>query len=514
VPASAHATLVSSNPTSGSVLDASPAEITLQFDERVDTVPGSIRMVTAAGDEVDIGRAEHRTASELAASLPQLADGTYVVAWKAISADSHPVSGAFTFSIGERTDTQPGLVARLLAANHPSRAAEIWLGVGRWLSYAGLILGLGGLVALAICAPAALRERRTVRWITVGALAGVVGTAWMIAAQSHLQVGHWARPSGWDDVVSTNAGRWWLVRLALFAVAAALSPLLRRVRADNAGGAIATLMAIALVVVVALGGHGITGRWVPLALAMTAAHLAAMATWAGGLVSLVLVGPERRLAAATRFSPLALACVLTLATTGVVMAWRQGGSLGELVGSDYGTWLIVKLAFVAVVLLVAMQTRRVVVRGADEARPRRRLARLVAGEVAVMVLVLGATAGLVQSAPPRLVAVGPESRTTVSGDRIAQVTMDPAVAGGTTVHVYLTSSAGTLEQPSDITVRASLPSHDIADLDLTGQLSNAGPGHLTGGHVVLPLAGDWTITITARYSEFDSTTFELQFVVR
>ena len=37
-----------------------------------------------------------------AVKLPAgLKDGTYVVAWRVTSADSHPVSGAFSFSIGQ-----------------------------------------------------------------------------------------------------------------------------------------------------------------------------------------------------------------------------------------------------------------------------------------------------------------------------------------------------------------------------------------------------------------------------
>jgi copper transport protein len=206
--------------------------------------------------------------------------------------------------------------------------------------------------------------------------------------------------------------------------------------------------------------------------------------------------------------------VLTLAATGVLNAWRQAGSIGALTGSSYGTWLYVKLGLIAVVLLVAARTRRIVRRSpADTTAPGRTLTRLVGTEVAVMVLVLGATTGLVASAPPRQVATQPETATAVVDNRIAQVTVDPPVAGGTTMHLYLTSATGALQQPTQITVQASLPSHQINDLDLTSQLQSAGPGHLTGSNVVFPIPGGWTITITARYGEFDSTTFTLSLTI-
>ena len=130
-----------------------------------------------------------------------------------------------------------------------------------------------------------------------------------------------------------------------------------------------------------------------------------------------------------------------------------------------------------------------------------------------MVLVLAATSGLVASAPPRQAATQPAAATEVVGDRIAQVILDPPVAGGTTVHVYLTSTTGSLQQPTEITVSAGLPSRQITDLDLTPQLHRAGPGHLTGDAVVFPIAGSWTVAVTARYSEFDSTTFHLSLTI-
>lgn len=513
--ASAHATLESSSPSPQSVLTSSPSEISLSFDEHVDLEPQSIRLVTADGDDIDIGDVHHRDSSDIVASVPQLADGTYVVAWRVISADSHPVSGAFTFSVNVQTATQPGLVEDLLAANHPSTAARVWQGVGRWMSYAGLALAVGGLIGLAACAPALLAERRSGRFLAAACALGVAGTAWMIAAQAQLQVGRWWSPDAWDAVVSTTAGRWWLIRLVAFAVAGAAATQVRRARADNLGGAAAVVVAAGLVVVVAAGGHAISGRWVPLGFAATVAHLLAMSVWAGGLVTLLVIPPERRLTAAVRFSPIALVCVVTLAATGVLNAWRQAGSIGALTGTGYGTWLYVKLGLIAVVLLVASQSRRVVRHvTSDAATGRRRLTRLVLTEITVMVLVLAATAGLTSSAPPRQVSTQPASATAVVGDRIGQVIVDPPRTGGATMHVYLTSTTGTLQQPTQITVTASLPSHQITDLDLTPQLNNAGPGHLTGGDVVFPIAGNWTVAVTARYSEFDSTTFTMSVTIR
>ncbi|MEO6156648.1 MAG: CopD family protein, partial [Ilumatobacteraceae bacterium] len=429
------------------------------------------------------------------------------------------VSGAFTFSVHSATTPAPGLVDKLLAADHPSSTVEFALGVGRWLSYAGLAVLLGVLGMLAICAPELLRGRRAAWLLGAGCVLGVVGTAWMIAAQSSLQIGHPFRFDAWKAVAETHAGRWWAVRLGLFLVGALLIPLVKRMRIDNVWSVVAIVYAAAMLGTVTAGGHGVTGRWIAAGFLATAVHLAAMSLWVGGLVALVVCVPNReRWPVAAKFSRLAFFSVVVLAFTGVVNAWRQSSSLSALIHSTYGTWLWIKLVVVAGVLVVAwFSRRRARSRGApqgegDPAVRIRMFRRLVLSEVLGVAAVLALTAGLVSSAPPRQLALAPESVTVVVGDRIAQVVLAPPVAGGTEMHVYISSVSTSLATPVAMSVTASLASKGITNLPLT--MSVAAPGHLTGGDVDLPVAGAWTLTITARYSEFDQSIFTVPVSVR
>ncbi|MEO6159267.1 MAG: copper resistance CopC family protein, partial [Ilumatobacteraceae bacterium] len=160
--ASAHAELESSNPSPGAVLDVSPPQILLTFSESVDPVPGSLRLVAADGSAVQLGAVRQNLgASTIAADVPSLADGSYVVAWKAISSDSHPVSGAFTFSVGAPTNADPGLVASLTNSNKPAQPAELLLAVGRWASYLGITVLVGAVMVLGLLAPIGLRTKRS-----------------------------------------------------------------------------------------------------------------------------------------------------------------------------------------------------------------------------------------------------------------------------------------------------------------------------------------------------------------
>jgi copper transport protein len=213
--------------------------------------------------------------------------------------------------------------------------------------------------------------------------------------------------------------------------------------------------------------------------------------------------------------------VVVLAATGVLNAWRQIGSWDALTDSDYGTWLIVKLTLLGAVLAVAGVSRWLLrqqpgggTEGGTESSPAgRAVRRTVLTEVVGMTLVFAATAGLVNAAPPLAAAVpSVESITVVDGDRLAQIILEPPVTGGTTIHVYLSSSTGSLSQPTDITVTATLPAQSIGPLTIP--VVPAGPGHVTATDANLPIAGAWTFAITARYGEFDQVTFDAELVVR
>ena len=74
---------------------AGPPEVTLTFGEPVGIGLGNLRVVTADGDRVDTARPPAPTAARSCTSRckPALADGTYLVVWRVVCADSHPVSG-------------------------------------------------------------------------------------------------------------------------------------------------------------------------------------------------------------------------------------------------------------------------------------------------------------------------------------------------------------------------------------------------------------------------------------
>ena len=99
---------MSTSPGDGQVVAAAPSVVSVRFDEPVQMQFGALRVFSPSGGRVDEGSPTHPAGHEDTVQVALgsgLGRGTYTVAWHVISADSHPVSGAFTFSVGASSAT-------------------------------------------------------------------------------------------------------------------------------------------------------------------------------------------------------------------------------------------------------------------------------------------------------------------------------------------------------------------------------------------------------------------------
>jgi copper transport protein len=537
-PASAHASLEMSDPANGAVLTQPPSQIVLGFDESVDIALGAIRLYDGRGNEIDVGPAHHEgDNAHVAVSVPKLADDAYVVSWRVVSADSHPVHGAFTFQVGTGAAVRdPGLISRLLAQEGGNPSAGAILGISRFLSYGALAVVVGGLAFLSVVWPAGV-DRRRVRvllWVAlgVGVVAGLVAIAVQAPYASGRALTDALKPSQWSEVLRTSSGRAWGLRVLVLAiVGAGLLLTLERLR-TQVWRVVGVLAAGALFVLVAMGGHGTTGRWAAIGLLATVAHLGGMSVWIGGL-TVLLVGvlrdpdPHGGLARVRTFSPIAFGAVVVIVVSGVIQAYRQVGSIDALTSTDYGRLLLIKTAFVVVAVAVASGSRRLIQgspepasvalaagaavlerRDTDDAslrRTRRRLRRTIGAEVALAAAVLAVTSLLVASAPAIADVTKPFNATVTQGDRLASITVDPARTGRNTMHVYISTPGGALDKAQDVTVRITLPSRDLGPIPVP--VEDAGPNHVLSNNLQLPFSGDWQVEILATFGQNEQVRF-------
>ncbi|MEW2614207.1 copper resistance protein CopC [Streptomyces sp. NPDC047880] len=369
-PASAHAAPRGTDPDDGSLVRKAPRHVTLTFTESVGLLDDSFRVFGPDQRRVHTGEATHADGRSDTAriGLPRkLAQGTYTVAWRVVSADSHPVSGAFSFSVGKRSATttqiDTGPTEDPLTGGLNDAA--------RYLAYlaGALLVGLAAFALL--CRPAdtsALRRPLVAAWWT---LLGSTVVLLLLRAPYEAGTGPAAAfdADALGRTVTGRPGQALLARLAVLLLTAAfLMWLSRRRDAEQRPLALATgtALAAALALTWAAAEHASAGIQVPLAMTSSVLHLLATGVWLGGLVALLLTlrrSSGGDLAAdmaevVPRFSRIAFAAVTVLAVTGVYQSWRGLGSLSALSGTSYGRLLLAKLAGVAVLLLAARYSRR------------------------------------------------------------------------------------------------------------------------------------------------------------
>jgi copper transport protein len=383
-PASAHAQLESTQPNQSSVVLTSPRQVVLHFGEPVEIDFGSIRVIGPDGKRVDNGGTHHPPGDShsVAISLPaHLPDGTYVVAWRVISADSHPVHGAFIFSVGTASGAgKANGLASDINSQSGSTAVGVVYGLIRFATFAGLLvlLGVAAMVWLVWPAGGAVRRIGRLLWASWGTLlfCTVAGIAVQGVYAASLPLTDVVRPSLFNEVLHTRFGEVEVLRIVLLLV---FVPVVLAVRGRLGTGAQrvrwalpGVVLGVGLLGTPGLAGHASTGSDVILGMTLDVVHLGAAAIWLGGLVVLgaLLVGgmpaddrPSDLNAIARRVSPYAFGAVVVVVTTGVVQSIRQVGSWYALFNTVYGRTLVVKVSLVVVLVGLGAVSRRLVLGG-------------------------------------------------------------------------------------------------------------------------------------------------------
>lgn len=564
--ASGHAVLRDTQPARGAVAPEEPSTVVLRFSEPVEGSFGAVRVFDRTGARVDRGSVlrpgggNERVGIRLREGLP---DGTYTATYRVISADSHPVSGGFVFSIGSAGAAPAKTVEDLIDEGNAGPVTEVAFGAARWLDYAAIAMAVGILAFLLGVWMPALRAaggaagawraaseafgRRLGRVAVGAALAGILASALGIVLQGATAGGtsFWSAldPVVVGDVLDTRFGTVWGLRLAawvVLAVALAIPavrtamPVMRPAQLGATGlvaagegrrwpvapvGAAVAFLALSP----ALAGHASTQSPKALLIPLDALHVTAMGAWLGGLVVLVAVLPaatrllepadRTRLLAGIllRFSALALVAVVALVASGLVQSYVDVRSVENLVETAFGRAVLIKMGLmVALIGLGWVNRQRSLPRlraaaagGEPPGAAGRVLRRTLRAEVALIAVVLAVTSALVSYAPAISEGSGPFSATERLGPARLEMTVDPARVGRNAMHLYLLDprTGAQYTATKQLRVLARLPSKRIGPLRLPAR--QAGPGHYVVEAGVLGVAGDWEVELISRVSDFD-----------
>lgn len=374
-PVSAHAAVTGSAPQQGAVVDKAPTQVSLTFSEKVALSDDSLRVLDPKGKRVDRGDPANLTGTTYAVKLHGgLPDGTYTVTYQVVSEDSHPVAGAYTFSIGAPSQTTVSVSGQTAGGG----VVGTLYGFGRYVSYAGFIVMVGGAAFVLACWQRGAGVRALQRLTVAGWLALTAATlALLLLRGSYTGTGKVGDVFDLDllgQVLQTKTGAALVSRLLLLAAAALFIAVLfgaYEKREDEEKRDLTFGLAVGGVVVSAglaaswaMSEHASTGLQAGIAMPVDIIHLLAVAGWLGGLAAL-LVALYRAPAdtpvdasAVRRFSRLAFGSVLALVATGIYQSWRQLGSWTAFTDTRYGQLLLVKIGLVAVLVGIAWVSRR------------------------------------------------------------------------------------------------------------------------------------------------------------
>jgi copper transport protein len=445
-PASAHNSLLGSDPGAGAVVPVAPALITFDFDQPVPLETLTVTLVDAGGVRSELAGSTHGPAgdTQVVTPLPALGAGDISVRWKLVGPDGHPITGRVEFTIAPPAVTSapagaptvtaatvPGSFATVPAtvapavvapADEQSGDAADELGYStpsavrwalRFVSYLGIMAAVGVLLVSAFVWAGARSHallRRATSWSLV--TVGVLAFAQLLVLASDISGdAPWASLGSAGAATATDAGTAFVLRAGLaFGLWAVVCR--STIRQPDVFWTAAAIPAIGLLGTWAFAGHSRSMRWPVVGVATDMVHHAAAATWVAGLAIVGLVAIPR-LERATlervvrRFARVAAWSVGLLVVTGVVQVIRLVGGVGALLDGNHGRSLVAKLVVLAVMLAIANTNRQRLGRrlagDRDDVDVRRgeiqRLQRAVGAELAFGVLIIALTAAMVVSTP-------------------------------------------------------------------------------------------------------------------
>jgi copper transport protein len=512
-PAAAHATLLRSDPAHNDVLLEPPFQVELRFSEPVTLVPGKIQVIGPDGTRVDTDEARAVGGTVIIPLGDASARGSYLVSFRVISADSHPVAGGITYAVGAPSETPPTPVP-----DEPLDAGiRTAIGVNKYLGYVGLVLLIAPVVMLALLWPERLSRRGPARmvWIGVGLVAlTTLAGIWLQVPYTTGSGLFEVTGADLGTVLASTYGAAHLVRLGVLASAALL---LRPVLAGRSGRVDAALLSTLGVVALAtwpVAGHPAASPVPAMSIGIDVIHLTAAAFWVGGLIflaSFLLRRADARelgviLPVWSRWAALAVSALLL---AGVTQALIEIGTIPALLETSYGRLVLVKVGLVAAVVGVAAYSRRLVRTriGAERPGPLR---MAVLAEAGLLATVLAFSSVLVQTTPARTAAadVGPPAPvdfvTTIDASLYSlQVQIIPAGVGNNVVHLYAYTLDGAPLPVAEWSASAALPAAGVEPIDVP--LLAITDEHASG-QAALPTPGEWEFRFTLRTTEIDQET--------
>jgi copper transport protein len=533
--ASAHAYLIRTVPAASGVLDAPPPNVQLTYDEAVEPRFAIISVTNAAGRQETTGPVHRSPANPdtLVVGLrPGLPQGWYLIYWRAISVDGHPVQGAFTYAVGPNPGPAPQFPVPSIAGS----ATSLRLLIARWVMFLSVMSTIGLFVFRMLIARPGVRRAPEVTLRVVSravVLASVIG---LVAIPVYLDIATAidSLRSEFDLTAlvplfrATSFGRGYvdmLVCFALFCAAGWTALWLDRpARATRSIAEVisltgALLAAAAVLLLPGSAGHAAQTSPRGISVALDWVHLATGSLWLGGLIGLIVVwtsvSASERVGALSlvvpRFSNVALVSVLLLLGSGTWATINHMPALDALWLTGYGVAILVKIGLLLAAIALAsgnlLRTKprlQAAARDPERGEPAARLLRgLISGEAALIAAAVFAAAVLSSLAPPppafslqnsALANVGPGrvAETVKRAGYVLQVLVSPNKAAAPDSFALRITRGGKPVRGANVTLTFNHTEMQMPQQEY--QLTETQPGVYSRAAPALVMVGKWALS--------------------
>lgn len=495
--AAAHASLWSTEPAGGAMVEVAPTTFSLSFSEPVS--PLRLQLIAPDGSATALTGYELRDQTVIIEAPDEIGNGTHVLTWRVVSADGHPVGGSVVFSVGEPSASPPPAIE----VEDPSVATALWL--SKIALYVGLFIGVGGALAIVALFPTSHPAWRA---IAAALAVGMVGTILSAGLQGldalGAPLGLIADPTMWSTGMATSYG-WTVIGATAAMVAAGLS---LAINARIPALIFASLALVGAGAALAASGHASAAAPQWLTRPAVFVHAVTIALWAGALIPLAAAfrsGTPDALVALRRFSSAIPLALILLISAGIALAIVQVETPSALLSTSYGRILSAKLGLVAMLLVLAAWNRwRLTARAASNDAAKRSLVRSIAAETVIVLVILALAAGWRFTPPPRALAEAaaqPASIHIHTADAMADLVVTPGRVGVVDVSaIIMTGDFGPLEA-KEVTFVFANPTAGIEPFRRAA--TRPGDGSWRADGVMLPLPGAWSVRIDILVSDFE-----------
>lgn len=558
--AHAHAVLESTAPADGAAVTPAPQIITLNFSEAVSPIFARVldRNGQAVTTPADASSVDNQLRIRIAHPLP---DGPYMVTYRVVSADTHPVGGAFPFVVGTAGETTTPVAASASAESEAKAANDAaWMRlitINRALHLTALLLAAGAVLYLLLIEGRAMPSRRALSGLLlplalIGVLTAIMATGLQGALMAEAPLNGLSTDGAtaiWAlGAMTTRGASSLLAVIGLLLIASGF-------RTHSPGSTVTLLIAgtLACMASLVVAGHAATvePRWAVLPAWIV--HTVVAAFWIGSLAPLLIsvtpsvivqdddvnestprISPPGTLRSFGTFSRIALPGVIGLLAAGVLLTALQFGAeaIDALdVSSRYALVLAIKLALVAMLLGLALLNRLLLVprlaANAADGAARGALRRSLMIELTVGIAIIATAAVLSQQPPPSTLrhaankapgvnvnASGTATSATViersltdAKGRRARLRITREADGSMQLSVQIAGAAS--EALTPIAINLELANRDAGIEPLERKLAPASDGsrefRYSGRDLVVP--GRWSVRIEAVITDFEQSVF-------